>query len=430
MATSEQIRNEILAGKWDETLAALYGNAVQELARQRLRYAAALEQFALYYGPGRQVHLYSAPGRTELGGNHTDHQHGYGLAAAVTLDLVAVASPSDDGFIRVKSRGFNKLDVIDLSEPEPQQGESTHSASLVRGIAEGFRAFGKEIGGFDAYTTSDVLRGSGLSSSAAFEMGMAVVLNGEYDCGLSGPEMAKICQYAENTYFGKPCGLLDQLTSAVGGVIFADFADPCAPQIEKIHAAGLLPEGVTLCVTDTQASHSELTGEFAAIRREMEMIAACLGQRILGQVPESDFWQALPQLRIRCGDRAVLRAIHYYKENARALAQKDALQSGDFAEFLRLIRANGHSSFEYCQNVYCASDPRHQGLSIALALSQSILEAGGGAWRMQGGGFAGTIQAFVPAALLETYCAAIESVFGPGSCYRLRLREQGAGRVR
>ena len=429
MATSAQVRDEILAGKWDETLGALYGGGAAELRRQRARYAAALEQFELYFGPGRQVRLYSAPGRTELGGNHTDHQHGYGLAAAVTLDLIAVASPSDDGFIRVKSRGFNKLDVIDLSEPEPQQGESTHSASLIRGIAEGFRALGRETGGFDAYTASDVLRGSGLSSSAAFEMGMAVVLNGEYGCGLSGPEMAKICQYAENTYFGKPCGLLDQLTSAVGGVIFANFADPCAPEIEKIHAAGLLPEGVTLCVTDTQASHSELTGEFAAIRREMEAVAACLGQNVLGRVPETAFWQALPRLRTPCGDRAVLRAIHYYQENARALAQKNALQRGDFAEFLHLIRANGHSSFEYCQNVYCASDPRHQGLSIALALSQSILEAGGGAWRMQGGGFAGTIQAFVPAPLLEAYCAAIESVFGPGSCYRLKLREQGAVQI-
>ena len=233
MATSAQVRDEILAGKWDETLGALYGGGAAELRRQRARYAAALEQFELYFGPGRQVRLYSAPGRTELGGNHTDHQHGYGLAAAVTLDLIAVASPSDDGFIRVKSRGFNKLDVIDLSEPEPQQGESTHSASLIRGIAEGFRALGKETGGFDAYTASDVLRGSGLSSSAAFEMGMAVVLNGEYGCGLSGPEMAKICQYAENTYFGKPCGLLDQLTSAVAASSLQILRTPVPLKLKK-----------------------------------------------------------------------------------------------------------------------------------------------------------------------------------------------------
>ena len=429
MATSGQLRQQILNGQWDEVLSALYGTAPAVLARQRQRYAEALARFELYYGPGRQVHIYSAPGRAELGGNHTDHQHGYGLAAAVMLDLVAVASPSDDGFIRVKSRGFNKLDVIDLSEPEPQQGESTHSASLIRGIAEGFRAQGKVVGGFDAYTTSDVLRGSGLSSSAAFEMGMAVILNGEYGCGLAAPELAKICQYAENTYFGKPSGLLDQLTSAVGGVIFADFADPTQPVIEKIHTAGLLPAGMTLCVTDTRGSHSELTGEFAAIRHEMEAIATCLGGRVLGQVKERDFWAELPRLRKVCGDRAVLRTIHYFEENARALAQRNALVSGDFAAFLRLIQESGHASFALCQNVYCAADTRHQGLSAALALSQSLLEGQGGAWRMQGGGFAGTIQAFVPGMLTAKYHDAMERVFGAGSCYLLRLREQGAVQV-
>ena len=372
MATSRQLREQIAAGRWDAALAALYGGSEEVLARQRSRYGAALEQFELYYGPGRQVQVYSAPGRTELGGNHTDHQHGYGLAGAVTLDLVAVASRNEDGFIRVKSRGFNKLDVIDLTEAEPQQGESTHSASLIRGIAEGFRAKGCDVGGFDAYTASDVLRGSGLSSSAAFEMGMAMILNTEYGCGLDAPALARICQFAENTYFGKPSGLLDQLTSAVGGVLFADFADPTAPKIEKIHADGVLPEGMTLCVTDTRASHSELTGEFAAIRNEMEAVAACLG----GKVEKS-----------------------------------------------------GHSSFECCQNVYCASSPKHQGLSAALAISQSILAGTGGAWRMQGGGFAGTIQAFVPDALIKRYCAAMEALFGPGCCYLLSLREQGAVRV-
>ena len=241
MATSAQLREQIAAGRWDGPLAALYGTAPQELARQRARYCAALEQFELYFGPGREVQVYSAPGRAELGGNHTDHQHGYGLAAAVTLDLVAVAARNTDGYVRVKSRGFNKLDVIDLATAEPQEGESTHSASLIRGIAEGFRAAGKAVGGFDAYTASDVLRGSGLSSSAAFEMGMAAIWNGEYGCGLAPAELAKICQYAENTYFGKPSGLLDQLTSAVGGIIFADFADPQQPVLEKIHADGLEP---------------------------------------------------------------------------------------------------------------------------------------------------------------------------------------------
>ena len=429
MANSAQLRNEIAAGKWDDKLRALYGDAAQEICRQRARYCAALEQFELYFGPGRQVQVYSAPGRAELGGNHTDHQHGYGLAAAVTLDLVAVAAHNTDGYVRVKSRGFNKLDVIDLATAEPQEGESTHSASLIRGIAEGFRTAGKAIGGFDAYTASDVLRGSGLSSSAAFEMGMACIWNGEYACGLDARALAGICQYAENTYFGKPSGQLDQLASAVGGVIFADFADPAAPQVEKIHADGLLPPGMTLCVTDTRGSHSELTGEFAAIRQEMEAVAACLGGKVLGQVPETDFWAALPRLRTACGDRAVLRAIHYFEENARTLAQRDALVAGDFAAFARLVEKSGHSSFECCQNVYCASSPKHQGLSAALAISQSILAGTGGAWRMQGGGFAGTIQAFVPDALIKRYCAAMEALFGPGCCYLLSLREQGTVRV-
>mgnify|MGYP000217128493 CR=1 FL=1 len=424
MATSRQLREQIAAGRWDAALAALYGGSEEVLSRQRSRYGAALEQFELYYGPGRQVQVYSAPGRTELGGNHTDHQHGYGLAGAVTLDLVAVASRNEDGFIRVKSRGFNKLDVIDLTEEEPQQGESTHSASLIRGIAEGFRAKGCDVGGFDAYTASDVLRGSGLSSSAAFEMGVAMILNTEYGCGLDAPALARICQFAENTYFGKPSGLLDQLTSAVGGVLFADFADPTAPKIEKIHADGVLPEGMTLCVTDTRASHSELTGEFAAIRNEMEAVAACLGGKVLGEVDEKRFWQELPRLREQCGDRAVLRAIHYFEENARTLAQRAALAAGDFAAFARLVEKSGHSSFECCQNVYCASSPKHQGLSAALAISQSILAGTGGAWRMQGGGFAGTIQAFVPDALVKRYCAAMEALFGPGCCYLLSLREQ------
>ena len=258
---------------------------------------------------------------------------------------------------------------------------------------------------------------------------MACIWNGEYACGLDARALAGICQYAENTYFGKPSGQLDQLASAVGGVIFADFADPTAPQVEKIHADGLLPPGMTLCVTDTRGSHSELTGEFAAIRQEMEAVAACLGGKVLGQVPETDFWAALPRLRTVCGDRAVLRAIHYYEENARTLAQRRALLEKRFADFAAMVLESGRASFALCQNVYCATDVRHQGLSVALALSQSILQGSSGAWRMQGGGFAGTIQAYVPETLLQRYHTAMERVFGPGSCYVLRLREQGARQV-
>lgn len=430
MATSRELSRQIAGQRWDEALEALYGQETAVLDRQRRRYCDALARFEEYYGPGRQVRIYSAPGRAELGGNHTDHQHGFGLAAAVDLDLVAVVARNEDEYIRVKSRGFNKLDVIDLSEHHPQDAESTHSASLIRGIAEGFRAKGGCVGGFDAYTTSDVLRGSGLSSSAAFETAIGTILNHEFNAVRFAPaEVALIGQYAENTYFGKPSGLLDQLTSALGGIVFASFANPQAPEIEKIHAQGLLPEDMLLCVTDTRASHSELTGEFAAIRREMEAVAACFGQTRLGEVPEKTFWEALPALRQKCGDRAVLRAIHFYEENTRTVAEGAALRAGKFDDFLRLVQASGHSSFMYCQNVYCAGQPAEQGLSAALAVSQSLLEGCGAAWRMQGGGFAGTIQAFVPRRDLRKYCEGIEAVFGRGSCYVVRLREQGGIRV-
>ena len=429
MATSAQRRQEIQSGVWDSLLSRLYGPSEAVLARQRVRWCAALAEFERYFGPGRQAHLYTAPGRAELGGNHTDHQHGYGLAAAVNLALVGVASRNEDNYIRVKSWGFNKLDVIDLDQPNPQASESTHSASLIRGLAEGFASMGKQIGGYDAYTASDVLRGSGLSSSAAFEMAMGSMMNEEFHCELTPIQVARLGQYAENIYFGKPSGMLDQLTSALGGVIFADFEDTESPRIEKIHADGLLPEGMVLCVTDTRGSHSELTAEFAAIRREMENVAGCFGCKVLGQVSESDFWAQLPMVRAVCGDRACLRAVHFFEENARTLAEDRALRAGDFDRFLSLVRQSGHASFALCQNVYCASTPARQELSVALALSQHILEGTGGAWRMQGGGFAGTIQAFVPRECLEHYCAAMESVFGPGSCHLLTLREQGAGCV-
>ena len=351
------------------------------------------------------------------------------MAAGISLDTVAAALPTDNMRVRMISQGFDGCFEADLSRLEPINAEKGTTTALIRGVAARFKQLGLNIGGFDAYTASDVLRGSGLSSSAAFEMGMASIWNEEYSTGLTPAELAGICQYAENTYFGKPSGLLDQLTSAVGGIIFADFADPRAPKIEKLHADGLLPEGMFLCVTDTRGSYSELTGEFAAIRQEMEQVAACFGKPLLGQVEESAFWAALPALRSRCGDRAVLRAIHYFEENARTLAQREALYARRFPVFAELVKQSGQASFALCQNVYCTADVRHQGLSVALALSQSILQGSEGAWRMQGGGFAGTIQAYVPGRLLKRYHTAIEQVFGQGSCYVLRLREQGAVRV-
>ena len=425
MATSKQLRQQIQAGEWDGTLRELYGAQEAALVRQRRRYCEALSEFERYFGPGRQVHLYSAPGRTELGGNHTDHQQGFGLAAAVDLDLVAVACPGTDGYIRVKSRGFNKLDVIDLSQQGLQTGEGTHSASLIRGIAEGFQAQGAKVGGLDLYTTSDVLRGSGLSSSAAFEVVIGTVFNGEYNQGrFSAVDIAKISQYAENEYFGKPSGLMDQTACSVGSVITIDFRDPASPVVEKVDF-DLAKHDYCLCITDRKGSHASLTDEYAAVRQEMEAVAAYFDKSVLREVDESAFYADIAGVREKLGDRAVLRAIHFFADSRRAGALCSAIREDRFEDFLELIVAGGHSSFEYNQNAYSAKNPREQGVSLGLALSQHILE-GYGAWRLQGGGFAGTIQAFVPVHLLEAYRAAMDSVFGEGSCYVLNVRNYGA----
>ena len=374
MATSRQLREQIAAGRWTPRWP-------RSTAQRKgpgppaQRYGAALEQFELYYGPGRQVQVYSAPGRTELGGNHTDHQHGYGLAGAVTLDLVAVASRNEDGFIRVKSRGFNKLDVIDLTEAEPQQGESTHSASLIRGDRGGLPGKGLRCGRLRCLHGQRC--GCGARDCPAqqpLRMGVAMILNTEYGCGLDAPALARICQFAENTYFGKPSGLLDQLTSAVGGVLFADFADPTAPKIEKIHADGVLPEGMTLCVTDTRASHSELTGEFAAIRNEMEPWRPVWAARCWARWTRNASGRSCPV----CGNNAATALCCVPSTILRrmpVLAQRAALAAGDFAAFARLVEKSGHSSFECCQNVYCASSPKHQGCRRRWPSARASLQA-------------------------------------------------------
>ena len=433
MATSAQLRKQILQGSWDAVLAALYGADPAVLQRQRVRYAAALEQFELYFGPGRQVQVYSAPGRAELGGNHTDHQGGYGLAAAVTLDLVAVAARNTDGYVRVKSRGFNKLDVIDLATAEPQAGESTHSASLIRGIAEGFRAVGKQIGGFDAYTTSDVLSGSGLSSSAAFEVLVGVMVNELYGEGReSAVEIAKIGQYAENHYFGKPCGLMDQTASSVGSMVTIDFKDPARPLVEQV-PFDFAAHGYGLCIIDTHGSHSDLTPDYAAVPQEMRAVAAAMGKEVLREVDPAGFYAAVPRLRAKLGDRAVLRAMHFFDDNERVAREVEALKADDLEAFKRLLIESGRSSFMYLQNVYSPAHVEEQGVSLALALCERYLGqpgAGeGGAWRVHGGGFAGTVQSLVPLAQMDGFVQKMEAVFGAGSCHRLAVRPVGGVRV-
>lgn len=431
MATSTELKQSIAAGQYDAAFRNLYGNDEKTVEVQRARYIHALDRFEHYFGTGRTVRLYSAPGRTEIGGNHTDHNNGVVMAAAVDLDVVSVVSQTGNNIVRLKSHGFDKLDTIDLSVLTPQADETEHSAALIRGVATGFVNAGGKIGGFDCYTTSNVLRGSGLSSSAAFEVNMGAIFRGEFNNNdmnrFSQVEVAKIGQYAENVFFGKPSGLLDQTASAVGSAITIDFKDPGAPVVNKV-AFDLAAHHFALCISDTKGSHADLTDDYAAIRREMESVAACFGKKVLREVDEEEFYKAIPEIRKKTGDRAVVRAIHFFNDSRRAGQLCDAVRQDDFQRFLQLIVEGGHSSFEFNQNAYSLSNPKEQGIPLALAISQKILN-GHGAWRLQGGGFAGTIQAFVPLEFLDTYKNAIDSVFGEGSCYVLSVRNYGAVEV-
>lgn len=428
MDTTTQYRRKIAEGCFDETFAALYCTDASGVQAQRQRYTEALAEFAALYGEDRQVEIYSAPGRTEIGGNHTDHNNGIVMAAAVNLDIIAVISKNQDNVVRVKSKGFKDADVVKLSDLAVQPQEMGRSSSLIRGVAARICALGGEVGGFDAYTTNDVLRGSGLSSSAAFEVVIGAVFNGEYNNFKFTPvEIAQISQYAENVFFGKPSGLMDQTASSVGSAITIDFKDPAAPIVEEV-AFDLASYGLSLCITDTKGSHADLTDDYAAIRQEMESVAACFGKKVLREVDEARFFASIAAVRDKTGDRAVLRAIHFFADSHRAVALRDAVAAGDIKRFERLIIEGGHSSFEYNQNAYSIKHPQQQGVALGVALSQQVLQEDG-AWRLQGGGFAGTIQAFVPAAKRAAYIRTMESVFGEGSCYVLSVRGYGAVKI-
>ncbi|MBO4584612.1 MAG: galactokinase [Clostridia bacterium] len=423
--TNERLRLAVLAGEYDALLSGLYGAAALE--RQRARYAEALAEFGKLYGE-REVNIFSAPGRSEISGNHTDHNNGKVIAAAVDLDVIAIVAKNDSGRVSVKSKGFDNTDVIELDKlGEVKKGVSC-SRSLVAGMLARLSADGYSIDGFDAYTTSDVIRGSGLSSSAAFEVLIGTIISGLFNGGSLDPVyIAVAAQYAENVYFGKPCGLMDQTASSVGGFIGIDFGDPAAPKVSKIDF-DFASCGHALCVVDTGGSHANLTDEYAAIPAEMKSVAAYFGKSVLREVDEAEFIAAIPRLRGTVGDRAILRALHYFNENRRVDAQRAALERGDFAEFLRLLNESGRSSYMFNQNVYCAGEPREQGIALALAAAERVLDGKGG-FRVHGGGFAGTMQAFVPIYLLASYKEAMENIFGAGSCKVLSVRKQGGVRV-
>ncbi len=423
---AQDLSRRLHDGALDSRLTYLYGPARLEAARTR--YAHALEGFAEAFG-GPAEAFFTAPGRTELGGNHTDHQHGRVLAAAVDLDILAAVARTDTGLLRVLSEGYPPV-TVDLAALEAREDERNTTAALIRGVAARFKELGCRFdgAGFDAYVVSDVPGGSGLSSSAAFEVLIGNIVNDLFYDGRCTPvQLAQIGQWAENIYFGKPCGLMDQTASAVGGVVAIDFLDPAHPVVDAI-ALDLAAAGYALCILDSGAGHGDLTAEYAAITDELRSVSGYFGHEVLRQVSPEDFTPAIPALRRLAGDRAVLRAMHYFDENDRAAAQADALRAGDFEGFLRLAAASGMSSAMYLQNVVPTGQTEDQSLMLTIALAGHIL-GGRGAVRVHGGGFGGTAQAFVPADMLADFKGRIEAVLGPGACHVLSVRPVGGAKL-
>ena len=377
------------------------------------------------FGSGQNLRFFTAPGRTELAGNHTDHNNGCVLAAAINLEIVAVAQPCE-GVIDLRSAGWEQPFVIQLDNLEPNPAETGTTNALLRGVAAGFQKRGHRLGGFRACVESDVLQGSGLSSSAAFEILTGTIFNSLYNDGeVDGVQLAVIGQEAENLYYGKPCGLMDQISSSLGGIVNIDFHHPTLPRIRQLKL-DWEAKGWALCIVDTKGSHNDLTSEYAAIRSEMNMVARCFGKEVLRDVKPDPFWAGIAGLRTRVGDRALLRAIHFFEENQRVEDMVNAIDAGDFETYLNLVNTSGHSSAEFLQNAVPQGAVKDQAILLGLALTRKFLK-GKGACRVHGGGFAGTIQAYVPLEDSSEYATTLEAVFGPGSVHTLKVRPECAG---
>lgn len=425
---AKSFMQELDHGIYDSQLKKLYGDLDIEI--QKNRYKNAVNKFQKQFPQHKnaEIAVFSAPGRTEIGGNHTDHQHGCVLAAAVNLDVIAIVAFHTERVIKVKSKCY-PMDVISLNDLSVHESEKSTSAALIRGIAAKFAEMGIQISGFDAYTTSDVLSGSGLSSSAAFEVLIGTIIDSHYNAGKAGAvEIAKIGQYAENVYFGKKSGLMDQMASSVGGLVSIDFRDTENPKI-KSFSYDFEKAGYCLCVTDTKGSHADLTEEYIAIRSEMESIAAQFGKEFLRDVDDHQFYREIPQLRKKCSDRAVLRALHFFAENNRAVLEANALLEGNMDSFITLVRESGESSANYLQNFYSCRKPMEQAIPLGVMISRNILGENG-AVRVHGGGFAGTIQAFVPTKKVNEYSQEMKRIFGDGSCYILKIRPMGGVEIK
>ena len=416
-------KQELSDGVHAARLASLYCCAPAETASEAARYAAVLDGLEKTFGSHAEAGLYSAPGRTEIGGNHTDHQHGRVLAGSVNIDMIAAAAPNDKNQLRVQSEGYD-LCIIDLNDLEARKEEENTTASLLRGECAAFTQRGAKLAGLDVYISSNVPKGSGVSSSAAFEVLIGVILN---DCFMtekvSPIAIAQIGQWAENVYFGKPCGLMDQMASSVGNIITIDFASPAKPVVEPV-AVDFSKAGLALCILDSGADHADLTDEYAAIPAECRAVAAVCGGEVLRDVPFETFLAKLPECRKQCGDRAVLRAFHVYADNDRVAKQVAALHDGDFGTFLCLVNESGCSSWEYLQNVIPAGYKEHQEVGVTIAAAKHLL-GDKGAVRVHGGGFAGTVQAFVPVEMLDEFKAGMEAILGEGRCHVLSIRPEG-----
>lgn len=415
-------KNELSSGSLDQTLTMLYGKSRLPMAKERIN--GVLEGFQKTFGEEAQA-LFSAPGRTEIGGNHTDHQHGHVLAGSVDMDLLSAVKATNSGLVRIQSEGYSLI-TVNLNDLAPRKEEINTSASLIRGIAARMTALGCTFAGrgLDAYVVSDVPGGSGLSSSAAFEVLIGTIFNSLFwDGKATAVEIAQIGQYAENVFFGKPSGLMDQAASSVGGVVAIDFVDPENPVVERI-SLDLRKEGYALCILDSKASHADLTGEYAAVTEELKAVCGYFGKTVLRDIPQAEFYASLPALRAKAGDRAVLRAIHFYADDARAAEEALALKRGDFDGFLSLVRASGASSAQYLQNVIPTGNVKNQELMFLIALAEHLLE-GRGAVRVHGGGFGGTAQAFVPLDMLERFQTGIEAVLGKNTCHTVTIRPAG-----
>jgi galactokinase len=404
----------------------LYGVNTDVIQKQKKRYHTLIQKFQAF-SKGKEAELFTSPGRTEIGGNHTDHNYGRVLAGAVNLDNLAIAAPNGTNFVRIHSDGYPAFEV-DLSNLQPDKSEQFTSSALVRGICSRMKELGYKIGGFDACIDGGVPKGSGLSSSASFEVLIGAILSTLFNNEKLDPiQNAIIGQYAENHYFGKPCGLMDQTACAMGGLITIDFEDPSKPVVKKVNF-DFVSTGFALVITDTGGNHADLNDEYTSLPTDMKAVAAELGAKVLRQVSLDQVLQIAPKIREKVGDRAILRAIHFQGDNRRVVDQVAALEKNDFKAFLEMVVDSGYSSYMYNQNIFPVNNVKEQGVSLALALSQLVLK-GEGAWRVHGGGFAGTIQAFVPKHLLDKYISTLEHMFGKGSCQSLFIRQKGAGKV-